>query len=94
MAAVTISLSNSLKQFVDAQVATKGYADISEYFCDLLREAQQKETDARLEALLLEGLASGDPIPVDEKFWSDLRAETERRVRAHKTENETGKKSG
>jgi antitoxin ParD1/3/4 len=94
MATVTISLPKSLKQFVDAQVASKGYGDASEYFCSLLREAQQAEADARLEALLLEGLASGDPIPIDEKFWSDLRAETEQSLRARKTGNETGKKSG
>ncbi len=92
MATVTISLPKSLKEFVDLQVASKGYGDASEYLCSLLREAQQAEADARLEALLLEGLASGDPIPVDEQFWSDLRAKTERRVRAHKTGDETGKK--
>ncbi len=72
MATVTISLSKSLKQFVDEQVASKGYGDASEYFCDFLREAQQAEADARLEALLLEGLASGDPIPIDEEFWNHL----------------------
>jgi antitoxin ParD1/3/4 len=60
----------------------------------LLREAQQAEAYARLEALLLEGLASGDPIPIDEKFWNNLRAETEQRLQAHKTQSETGKKSG
>ena len=76
------------------QVASKGYGDASEYFCSLLREAQQAEADARLEALLLEGLASGDPIAIDEEFWNDLRAETERRIRAHKTGRESEKKSG
>ncbi len=89
MATVTISPPKCLKQFVDAQVASKSCGDVSAYFCSLLREAQRKEADARLEALLLEGLASGDPIPIDEKFWSDLTAETERRLRAHKTGNET-----
>jgi antitoxin ParD1/3/4 len=90
MTTLIISLPECLKQFVDAQVASKGYGDVSEYFRSLLREAQQKEADARLEALLLEGLASGDPIPIDEKFWSELRAETEQLVEARKT----GKKNG
>src|SRR5258708_35014808 len=92
MATVTISLPKSLKEFVDMQVASKGYGDASEYLCSLLREAQQAEADARLEALLLEGLASGDPIPVDEQFWSDLRAKTERRGRGRQTRREAGKK--
>jgi antitoxin ParD1/3/4 len=90
MTTLIISLPECLKRFVDAQVASKGYGDVSEYFRSLLREAQQKEADARLEALLLEGLASGDPTPIDEKFWSELRAETEQLVEARKT----GKKNG
>ena len=57
MTTVTISLPDSLKEFVDAQVAAKGYGNVSEYFRSLLREAQQNEADARLEALLLEGLS-------------------------------------
>ena len=84
MTTVTISLPESLKEFVDVQVATKGYGNVSEYFRSLLREAQQKEADARLEALLLEGLASGDPIPVTKQFWTELRAEAVRRVQARK----------
>jgi hypothetical protein len=39
---------------------------------------------ARLETLLLEGLASGDPIPVTKEFWADLKAEAVRRVEARK----------
>ena len=85
MTTVTISLPESLKEFVDAQIATKGYGNVSEYFRSLLREAQQKEADARLEALLLEGLASGDPIPVTKEFWADLKAEAERLVAARQS---------
>ena len=75
MTTVTISLPDSLKEFVDTQVATKGYGNVSEYFRSLLREAQQNEADARLEALLLEGLAS-ESIPLDEEFWKRFGAKT------------------
>jgi antitoxin ParD1/3/4 len=75
MTTLTISLPESLKQFVDAQVASKGYGNVSEYFRSLLREAQQKDADARLEALLLEGLAS-ESIPLDEEFWQRFKAKT------------------
>src|SRR5580700_3523616 len=85
MTTLTISLPDSLKEFVDTQVATKGYGNVSEYFRSLLREAQQNEADARLEALLLEGLASGDPIPLTKEFWTDLKAEAVRRVAARKS---------
>jgi antitoxin ParD1/3/4 len=83
MTIVTISLPDSLKQFVDRQVANKGYGNVSEYFRMLLREAQEKERDARLEALLLEGLASGNPIPVNEEFWNNLTAKTDNIIEKH-----------
>ena len=76
MATVTISLPESLKEFADAQAVRKGYGNVSEYVSSLLREAQERDADARLEALLLEGLAS-DPIPVDEEYWKALKEKTE-----------------
>ena len=75
MTTVTISLPESLKAFIDRQLATKGYGNVSEYFRSLLRAAQQGEEDARLEALLLEGLGSRADIPLMPEFWKDLKAE-------------------
>jgi antitoxin ParD1/3/4 len=72
MTTVTISLPDSLEAFVDGQLAAKGYGNVSEYFCSLLREAQAKEQDARAEALLLDGLTSKS-LPLDGDFWKHLR---------------------
>lgn len=84
MRTVTISLPDSLKEFVDDQLATKGFGNVSEYFRTLLRDAQQREEDARLEALLIEGLnAGGKDIPLSQKFWKDLRAEAIEMVKQH-----------
>jgi antitoxin ParD1/3/4 len=47
-----------------------------EYFRSLLREAQQKEADARLEARLREGLAS-ESIPLNDEFWQRFKVKTE-----------------
>lgn len=76
MTTVTISLPESLKAFIDAQLAAKGFGNVSEYFRSLLRDAQAKEEDARLEALLLEGLASKS-LPLDKDFWKRLETKTE-----------------
>jgi antitoxin ParD1/3/4 len=51
----------------------------------LLRDAQKAEEDARLEALLLEGLASGDDIPMTREFWRELKAEARDIAGKHKT---------
>ena len=73
MTTLTISLPESLKEFIDREVQTKGYGNVSEYVRGLLREAQAKEADARLEALLVEGLGTGKDIPLTPEFWSELK---------------------
>jgi antitoxin ParD1/3/4 len=75
MATITISLPDTLKSFVESQIEAKGYGNVSEYFRSLLRDAQEKENEARLEVLLLEGLASGNGNVPDAAFWSDLKSE-------------------
>jgi antitoxin ParD1/3/4 len=75
MTTVTISLPDSLREFIEREVQTKGYGNVSEYLRGLLRDAQKKEADSRLEALLLEGLASGKDVPLTAGFWRELRAE-------------------
>jgi hypothetical protein len=32
-----------------------------------------EELKEKLDALLLEGLSSGDPVPADSQFWTDLK---------------------
>jgi antitoxin ParD1/3/4 len=85
MTTVTISLPESLKDFVQEQLSTKGYGNVSEYFRSLLREAQQAEQDARLEALLVEALAGGNDIPLNAEFWKDLKAEARQIAATHKS---------
>ena len=84
MTTVTISLPESLKTFIEDQLATKGFGNVSEYFRSLLRDAQEREEDARLEALLLEGLASGGKdIPLTKAFWKDLKGEAMQLAKKH-----------
>jgi antitoxin ParD1/3/4 len=83
MTTITISLPESLKAFVDAQLATRGFGNVSEYFRSLLREAQAKEREARLETLLLEGLAS-KRIKLDADFRRGLNVKVEKILDKHK----------
>jgi antitoxin ParD1/3/4 len=75
MTTVTISLPESLKEFIDVEVQTKGYGNVSEYVRGLLRAEQTKGADARLEALLLEGLVSGKDIALTKDFWRELKTD-------------------
>ena len=78
MTTVTISLPESLKEFIDIEVQTKGYGNVSEYVRGLLRAAQTKDADRRLEVLLLEGLASGKDVALTEDFWGEVKADAAR----------------
>ena len=83
MTTLTISIPESLKGFIQKQMKKKGFGNVSEYFRTLLRQAQEQEADARLEALLIEGLDSGKDIELTRSFWKDLKDEASRLLRKH-----------
>lgn len=74
MTTVTISMPESLKGFLEREVAEKGYGNTSEYIRELLRGAQKRAADERLEALLLEGLDSGPGREWTPEYRAELRA--------------------
>ena len=73
MASLNISLPQSLKDYVEGQVQAAGYSTPSEYVRELLRQDQQRRAEQKLEALLLEGLNSGDPIEITPEFLENKR---------------------
>ena len=91
MTTVTISMPESLKHFLDREVETKGYGNVSEYLRSLLREAQAKEADSRLQALLLEGLVSGEEIPLTQDFWRQLKVDAGKILASQKKPRKTRK---
>ena len=69
MATLNISLPESMRSFVDEKVAKGDYSTASEYIRQLVREDQKRAADGRLESLLLEGLDSGEPLEISDKWW-------------------------
>jgi antitoxin ParD1/3/4 len=74
MASMNISLPEELKDYVEARTHS-GYSTPSEYVRELIREDRKRRAKERLDALLLEGLNSGDPIPANAEFWIELKRE-------------------
>jgi Arc/MetJ-type ribon-helix-helix transcriptional regulator len=73
---LTIPLSNSLREFLDAKLGLGKSS--SDYVVRLLKKLQRAEME-ELEAKLLASLDSGPSLPVDEKFWQSLTDATSRR---------------
>jgi len=74
MTSMNVSLPEELKKYVEAQTK-RGYSTPSEYVRTLIREDQRRRAKAKLDALLLEGLNSGDPVPMNARFWAELKHE-------------------
>jgi antitoxin ParD1/3/4 len=79
MATMNISLPDSLRDFVESRVNEGGYSTASEYFRDLVRSDQKRESQQRLEALLLEGLES-PAHELTSADWDHIRQEVRRKL--------------
>lgn len=87
---MNVSLPEDLKRFAEEQTK-HGYSTPSEYVRELIREDQKRKAKERLEALLLEGLNSGDDVPVDAKFWADLKQEALAKLELRRKKNNSTK---
>ena len=68
---MNISLPETLKSFVDEQVADRGYGTSSEYVRELIRHDQDRQ---RLRGLLLDGASSSPTTPADAAYFDELRS--------------------
>ena len=80
MSSLNISIPESLREFVKQRVASAHYSTPSEYIRQLIREDQKAMAKEQLEALLLEGLESGEPIAADDAYWKRKKAELAKRL--------------
>jgi antitoxin ParD1/3/4 len=78
MTTMNISLPDTLKQFVDLQVATAGYGTSSEYVRQLIRRDQERD---QLRSLLLQGAQSAPTGLADESYFASLRSGINQRLK-------------
>jgi antitoxin ParD1/3/4 len=85
MQTMNISLPDQLKEFVDGQVASGRYSSVSEYVRDLIRDDEKRKAQDKLEALLTEGIQSGQPTEMTRQDWDEIRREAIRQFEARKS---------
>jgi antitoxin ParD1/3/4 len=83
MTTINISLPDSMQTYVEEQVAQGGYSTVSEYFLELILQDQKRQASERLQGMLLEGLASGNPTEMREEDWREIRQTVRSRVSQH-----------
>lgn len=76
MSTMNISLPDSLEDFIDEQVSSRGYGNRSEYVRDLICRDRDRQ---RLRGLLLDGTASAPAVRADDTYIDGLR------IRVHAT---------
>ncbi len=84
MQTMNISLPDQLKEFVEGQIGAGRYSSVSEYVRDLIRDDEKRKAQENLEALLLEGLRSGEPTEMTRRDWAEIRQEALKRFEARK----------
>jgi antitoxin ParD1/3/4 len=80
METMNIALPESMKHFVQERVSVGGYSSASEYVRELIRADQKRKAEDRIDALLLEGLNSGEPIPVTKEYWEEKKRKLTERL--------------
>lgn len=75
----TVPVPHELDRRVKQRIQTGGFSTIAEYLRGLMR-ADVERIDRRLEALLLEGLDSGEGITITPEYWETRRRELNARL--------------
>ncbi|GAX34746.1 putative addiction module antidote protein, CopG/Arc/MetJ family [Nodularia sp. NIES-3585] len=84
MSSINISLPESMKAFVEEQVAQGDYGSVSEYLQDLITQDQKRKTQEHIEELLIAGLESGEAIEVNDQWWQQKRTNLMNRLHEEK----------
>jgi antitoxin ParD1/3/4 len=77
---MNISLPQTLREWVEAQVAAEGYGTASEYFRALVRDDQKRKAREGLDRQLISAIQSGDAAEMTTKDWQQIRATVRTRL--------------
>ena len=72
-ATINISVPDSMKAEVEEIIATDGYGNTSEFFRDLVRSYLRQRQERKIEAMLVEGMRSGEAAPLTSKDFEAIK---------------------
>ena len=85
---MNVSIPENLREFVERQVAERGYSSASEFVRELIRDASERATRevelGELVKLGLEQLRSGESLDLDEeslpRFFDEVKSRARKRL--------------
>ena len=80
----SISLPESMRAFVDEQVTQGGFSTASDYVAIDPRRPERNGRPALGETLLVEGMRSGDSMPISDEWWERKKADLVSRLEPDK----------
>jgi antitoxin ParD1/3/4 len=84
MQGMNISIPNPLKKFVNQQISSGRYSSVSEYVRELIRQDEKRRAQEKLEAMLLEGVRSGDATLMTNEDWKEIRETAMAKIKARR----------
>jgi antitoxin ParD1/3/4 len=85
MTTLNISLPDSMKAFIEAQVQSGAYASASDYVRALVRDAQKRQAQEELETKLLAALDSNDFAQMTPDMFERIRERIRQRHQVGQT---------
>ena len=79
---MTITLPDEIRDELERKAKTAGFTTVAEYVAELIHSDEMPDVPssrlaprdrAELEAMLDEGMASGDVVEADDAFWAERR---------------------
>jgi antitoxin ParD1/3/4 len=81
-ATMNISLPEGLRDFVKDRVEQDHHGTPSAYLRNLIIQDKKRAAEEKLEALLLEGINSGEAVEVGDEYWDKFKDRLKARVQA------------
>jgi antitoxin ParD1/3/4 len=86
MNSLQIDIPATFVDFLNQRVSEQGYASPSQYVQALIEADQNRVARQELEAEMIKGLESGEPVPMTDDDWQAIRNEVRSRYES-RTQN-------
>ena len=73
MGTMNLDLPEPMREFVQQQVVQGGFNDAGEYMRELILADRRRKELTALEAEIIKGLDSGEPMPMTAADWAEIR---------------------